>query len=88
MTPGAEIKLGPHWWKASALPTRPTLPPLIIIKLHQPIVSLTIPFFSFIFTREIKALQEIEDNQNVCNRFSYFYVQYVMIDTLALVANV
>ena len=27
MTPGAEIELGPHWWKASALTTRPTLPP-------------------------------------------------------------
>ena len=25
MTPGAEIDLGPHWWKASALTTRPTL---------------------------------------------------------------
>ena len=25
MTPGAEIELGPHWWKASALTTRPTL---------------------------------------------------------------
>ena len=28
MTPGAEIELGSHWWKASALTTRPTLPPL------------------------------------------------------------
>ena len=27
MTPSAEIKHGPHWWKASALTTRPTLPP-------------------------------------------------------------
>ena len=27
MTPGAEIEPGPHWWKASALTTRPTLPP-------------------------------------------------------------
>ena len=27
MTPGAEIELKPHWWKASALTTRPTLPP-------------------------------------------------------------
>ena len=27
MTPGAEIELRPHWWKASALTTRPTLPP-------------------------------------------------------------
>ena len=26
MTPGAEIEPGPHWWKASALTTRPTLP--------------------------------------------------------------
>ena len=25
MTPGAEIEPGPHWWKASALTTRPTL---------------------------------------------------------------
>ena len=28
MTPSAEIEPGPHWWKASALTTRPTLPPL------------------------------------------------------------
>ena len=27
MRPGAEIEPGPHWWKASALTTRPTLPP-------------------------------------------------------------
>ena len=27
MTPGAEIEPGPHWWKASTLTTRPTLPP-------------------------------------------------------------
>ena len=27
MTPSAEIEPGPHWWKASALTTRPTLPP-------------------------------------------------------------
>ena len=27
MTPSAEIAPGPHWWKASALTTRPTLPP-------------------------------------------------------------
>ena len=27
MTPGAEIEPGPHWWKESALTTRPTLPP-------------------------------------------------------------
>ena len=27
MTPGAEIEPGRHWWKASALTTRPTLPP-------------------------------------------------------------
>ena len=26
MTPSAEIEPGPHWWKASALTTRPTLP--------------------------------------------------------------
>jgi len=25
LTPSAEIELGPHWWKASALTTRPTL---------------------------------------------------------------
>ena len=31
MTPSAEIEPGPHWWKASALTTRPTLPPEIII---------------------------------------------------------
>ena len=31
MTPGAEIELGPHWWKASALTTRPTLPPQLLI---------------------------------------------------------
>ena len=27
MTPSAEIEPGPHWWKASALTTRPTLQP-------------------------------------------------------------
>ena len=27
MTPSEEIEPGPHWWKASALTTRPTLPP-------------------------------------------------------------
>ena len=27
MTPSAEIEPGPHWWMASALTTRPTLPP-------------------------------------------------------------
>ena len=27
MTLSAEIEPGPHWWKASALTTRPTLPP-------------------------------------------------------------
>ena len=27
MTPSAEIEPEPHWWKASALTTRPTLPP-------------------------------------------------------------
>ena len=33
MTPGAEIEPGPHWWKASALTTRPTLPqPLLFSK--------------------------------------------------------
>ena len=31
MTPGAEIELGPHWWKASALTTRPTLPPNYVV---------------------------------------------------------
>ena len=31
MTPGAEVEPGPHWWKASALTTRPTLPPITII---------------------------------------------------------
>ena len=35
MTPGAEIELGPHWWKASALTTRPTLPPVIWLKLNN-----------------------------------------------------
>ena len=30
MTPGAEIEPGPHWWKASALTTRPTLPPQLL----------------------------------------------------------
>ena len=30
MTPSAEIEPGPHWWKASALTTRPTLPPRTI----------------------------------------------------------
>ena len=30
MTPGVEIEPGPHWWKASALTTSPTLPPYII----------------------------------------------------------
>jgi len=28
MTPSVEIEPGPHWWKASALTTKPTLPPL------------------------------------------------------------
>ena len=28
MTPSAEIEPEPHWWKASALTTRPTLPPI------------------------------------------------------------
>ena len=28
MTLGAEIEPGPHWWKASSLTTRPTLPPI------------------------------------------------------------
>jgi len=27
MTPSAEIEPGPHWWKASALTTKPTLTP-------------------------------------------------------------
>jgi len=27
MTPGVEIEPGPQWWKASALTTRPALPP-------------------------------------------------------------
>ena len=39
MTPGAEIELGPHWWKASALTSRPTLPRneiiLLIGRLHN-----------------------------------------------------
>ena len=26
MTPGAKIEPAPHWWKASAQTTRPTLP--------------------------------------------------------------
>ena len=30
MTPSAKIEPGPHWWKASALTTRPTLPPRTI----------------------------------------------------------
>ena len=40
MTPGAEIEPGPHWWKASALTTRLTLPPLlqtIYLKLGETI---------------------------------------------------
>ena len=28
ITPSAKIEPGPHWWKASALATRPTLPHL------------------------------------------------------------
>ena len=35
MTPSAEIEPGPHWWKASALTTRPILPPLQILSKRQ-----------------------------------------------------
>ena len=35
MTPSAEIEPGPHWWKASALTTRPTLPPWRVGLIRQ-----------------------------------------------------
>ena len=35
MTPSAEIKPGPHWWKASALTTRPTLPPFGFVRFRS-----------------------------------------------------
>ena len=38
MTPSAEIEPGPHWWKASALTTRPTLPPPLGVSLILEIV--------------------------------------------------
>ena len=38
MTPGAEIKPGPHWWKASTLTTRPTLPPVTLLPYH-PVIT-------------------------------------------------
>ena len=57
MTPSAEIEPGPHWWKATALTTRPTLPALnsllscermktikIILKYKQ---GCTRPFFTY-----------------------------------------
>jgi len=39
---------------------------------------------SFLFFSEIKALQEIEDHENVCkrknNQFDYFYIDYFYLD--------
>ena len=32
MTPSAEIEPESHWWKGSALTTRPTLPPALVIR--------------------------------------------------------
>ena len=33
MTPSAEIEPGPHWWKASALTSRPNLSPVNIVSV-------------------------------------------------------
>ena len=44
MTPSAEIEPRPHWWKASALTTRPTLPP------HCSVLCLPILFVCLFLT--------------------------------------
>ena len=59
MTPSEEIKPGPHWWKASALTTRRTLPPKMVFQglalfLYMPqgitVVSPTCQFANDQFT--------------------------------------
>ena len=47
MTPGADIEPGPHWWKASALTTRPTLPPLSVQVSYN--LALLFPYYLFIY---------------------------------------
>ena len=39
MTPNAKIEPGPHWWKASALTTRPTLPLSALSTMALPAVQ-------------------------------------------------
>lgn len=51
---------------------------IILTSSLIPLFQLTIPFISFYF-REIKALQEIEDNQNVCDKFSYLDILVIII---------
>ena len=51
MTPSAEIEPGPHWWKASALTTRPTLPPQAPLSFKgQPTKRTTVKWSTVILT--------------------------------------
>jgi len=53
MTPGAEIKPGPHWWKASALTTRPTLPMITQCLVHHS------PPFLFVSFKSLQTQMEV-----------------------------